>query len=331
MQHGLLFSLLLSVLLFLGSVPSPLAREMSGEAVQRWLDDQQIEEKVSELLDYALRDKTDELKFQLERLSLPQQEVARYRLLEKFEQNQIILTPRMALFVEAQIKMTPAYQVVEKGDGYEFTLPAFNYPAIASRLIKRRQQDQSTLEFIVAAEQGRLDLKGWLSGSPNTIQVRESLLIRELDRLSPQALDSLVVQLVGKPITTWLPSSSVVVRFAQVSERSDVYHLLWRMKADHHSQDELLRLAALNDARSLQLVMDAALNPSLKQQAIQLLTRNHTLTPEVKQFLIERMAMPDDAILVAKELSKQGHQHWLDEVLAGNYPIKRHLIAQALR
>ncbi|AVX00315.1 hypothetical protein WM008_20815 [Vibrio vulnificus] len=330
MQHGLLSSLLLSLSLFW--MPQiALAKEVPADTVQQWLQDQQVESKVSELLDYALRDKTNELKFSLERLALPQQEVVRYVLLDKLEKNQVILTPRMALFVESQIKRTPAYQVVEKGEGYEFTVPAFNYPAIASRLIKRWKQDQSTLEFILLAEQGKLDLQTWLSGSMNQIQLRESLLLKELDSLSPEALERLVSQLVDKPITTWLPSSSVVVRFAQVSERSDVYHLLWRMKADHNSQAELTRLASMGDEQALQQVMAAALNPSLKEQAIQVLASKHPLSQDVKQFLITRMALPDDAALVAKELSKQGHERWLQEVLSGGYPVKRHLIAQALK
>ncbi|ASC55743.1 hypothetical protein ABRZ79_21255 [Vibrio vulnificus] len=330
MQHGLLSSLLLSLSLFW--MPQiALAKEVPADTVQQWLQDQQVESKVSELLDYALRDKTNELKFSLERLALPQQEVVRYVLLDKLEKNQVILTPRMALFVESQIKRTPAYQVVEKGEGYEFTVPAFNYPAIASRLIKRWKQDQSTLEFILLAEQGKLDLQTWLSGSTNQVQLRESLLLKELDSLSPEALERLVHQLVDKPITTWLPSSSVVVRFAQVSERSDVYHLLWRMKADHNSQAELTRLASMGDEQALQQVMAAALNPSLKEQAIQVLASKHPLSQDVKQFLITRMALPDDAALVAKELSKQGHERWLQEVLSGGYPVKRHLIAQALK
>ncbi|EIV8469285.1 hypothetical protein MA794_003987 [Vibrio vulnificus] len=330
MQHGLLSSLLLSLSLFW--MPQiALAKEVPADTVQQWLQDQQVESKVSELLDYALRDKTNELKFSLERLALPQQEVVRYVLLDKLEKNQVILTPRMALFVESQIKRTPAYQVVEKGEGYEFTVPAFNYPAIASRLIKRWKQDQSTLEFILLAEQGKLDLQTWLSGSTNQVQLRESLLLKELDSLSPEALERLVNQLVDKPITTWLPSSSVVVRFAQVSERSDVYHLLWRMKADHNSQAELTRLATMGDEQALQQVMAAALNPSLKEQAIQVLASKHPLSQDVKQFLITRMALPDDAALVAKELSKQGHERWLQEVLSGGYPVKRHLIAQALK
>ena len=55
--------------------------------------------------------------------------------------------------------MVPTYQVLERGDGYEFSVPAFNYPAIAHRLLKQWQQDQSTLAFVLEAERGELIFK----------------------------------------------------------------------------------------------------------------------------------------------------------------------------
>ncbi len=56
MQHGLLSSLLLSLSLFW--MPQiALAKEVPADTVQQWLQDQQVESKVSELLDYALATK----------------------------------------------------------------------------------------------------------------------------------------------------------------------------------------------------------------------------------------------------------------------------------
>ncbi|KGK16952.1 hypothetical protein [Vibrio navarrensis] len=330
MQQGMLSSLLLTTSLLFGPVLVS-AQEMQTETAQQWLQDQQVHSKVAELLEYVARDQTNELKFALERLALPQQEVVRFLLLDKLEKQDVILTPRMAIFVESQIKMIPSYQVVEKGDGYEFTVPAFNYPAVANRLLKRWKQDQTTLDFILAAERGELQLQNWLAGPQSLVQMREALLIRELDSLSPEALDGLVKQLTATPLTTWLPPSPVVVRLAQVSEEAEMYNLLWRMKADHVSQNELERLASVGDDFSWRQIMSSTQNPSLKAQAITLLTKANPLTAEVKQFLITRMALPDDAPLVARELAKQGHSSWLEEVIAGNNRVKRGLILQALQ
>ena len=58
---------------------------MQETVVEQWLQDTQIQTKVSELLDYAVRDEVDSLKFALDRLALPQQEVVRFQLLEKLE------------------------------------------------------------------------------------------------------------------------------------------------------------------------------------------------------------------------------------------------------
>ncbi|HAS6641168.1 hypothetical protein AABD46_00285 [Vibrio parahaemolyticus] len=330
MQQGMLSSLLLSLSLL--TLPVAVsAKEMQESVVEQWLQDTQIQTKVSELLEYVVRDEVDSLKFSLDRLAFPQQEVVRFRLLEKLEQQNIILTPRMALFVESQVRLTPTYQMLERGDGYEFSVPAFNYPAIASRLIKRWKQDQSTLDFVLQAERKELNLQQWLTGTSQQIQTRESLLIRELDSLSPSALKALTTQLTQANVTSWLPSTAVVVRMAQVSQDKAMYNLLWRMRADYNSQQELKRLADTGDAFSLQQLMNATINPSLKPLAIRLLTKSNPLSPEVKQFLIAKMALSEEATLVARQLAQQGHQTWLEELISSNRQVKARQIEQVLK
>lgn len=330
MQQGMLSSLLLSLSLL--TLPVAVsAKEMQESVVEQWLQDTQIQTKVSELLEYVVRDEVDSLKFSLDRLAFPQQEVVRFRLLEKLEQQNIILTPRMALFVESQVRLTPTYQMLERGDGYEFSVPAFNYPAIASRLIKRWKQDQSTLDFVLQAERKELNLQQWLTGTSQQIQTRESLLIRELDSLSPSALKALTTQLTQANVTSWLPSTAVVVRMAQVSQDKAMYDLLWRMRADYNSQQELKRLADTGDAFSLQQLMNATINPSLKPRAIRLLTKSNPLSPEVKQFLIAKMALSEEATLVARQLAQQGHQTWLEELISSNRQVKARQIEQVLK
>ncbi|TOG94452.1 hypothetical protein [Vibrio parahaemolyticus] len=330
MQQGMLSSLLLSLSLL--TLPVAVsAKEMQESVVEQWLQDTQIQTKVSELLEYVVRDEVDSLKFSLDRLAFPQQEVVRFSLLEKLEQQNIILTPRMALFVESQVRLTPTYQMLERGDGYEFSVPAFNYPAIASRLIKRWKQDQSTLDFVLQAERKELNLQQWLTGTSQQIQTRESLLIRELDSLSPSALKALTTQLTQANVTSWLPSTAVVVRMAQVSQDKAMYDLLWRMRADYNSQQELKRLADTGDAFSLQQLMNATINPSLKPLAIRLLTKSNPLSPEVKQFLIAKMALSEEATLVARQLAQQGHQTWLEELISSNRQVKARQIEQVLK
>ncbi|MCV5389095.1 hypothetical protein OFC62_30705, partial [Escherichia coli] len=70
-----------------------------------------------------------------------------------------------------------------------------------------------------------------------------------------------------------------------------MYNLLWRMKADYNSQSELERLAAVGDVFSIQQLMNATVNPSLKPEAISLLTKSNPLSPQVKQFLVRKMAL----------------------------------------
>ena len=330
MQHGLLSSLLLSTSLLLSPVGMSYATEMSPLTVESWLENDQVKLKTAELLELVVRDEVNSLRFALERLTFPQQEVARYQLLKKIEQQKIALTPKMSIFIEQQLDLTPTYQVLERGDGYEFTVPAFNYPSIANRLIKQWHQDQTTLVFVLDAEKQELDLKEWLSGPEHQVQTREALLIRELDSLSPEAVDYLTKQLTASSIVSWLPSTEVVVRLAQVSEDPEVYKILWRMKADYHSQAELVRLAETKQTFALEQVMAATKNPRLKDEAITLLTKVNPLSEEVKQFLVSRMAIADEAPLVARELAKQGHTRWLQDLVNDNPQVKSSLIEQAL-
>lgn len=330
MQQGMLSSLLLSLFLALGS-PNAVATEMPPERVELWLQSDHMHHKVAELLLHVVEDDLDALNFSLQRLAFPQQEVARYLLLQKLEQQNMILTPRMAIFVEQQKAMIPTYQVLERGDGYEFSIPAFNFPAIASRLLKRWQQDQSTLDFVMQAERKELELRHWLTeGSDYQQQTREKLFIRELDSLSLEAVEFLTQQLTQEVVVSWLPSSEVMVRLAQVSEDVAIYKLVWLMKADHYTQNELSRLAQVGDTFAQQQIMQAASNPSLREQALTALTSMNPISHEVKAFLIARMNNSEEVSLVADLLARQGHSAWLAELVSSDTHIKRSAILSVL-
>ncbi|EKO3492122.1 hypothetical protein LIA75_003149 [Vibrio fluvialis] len=327
MQQGMLFTLLLSLSLWM--TPAS-AVEMAPQERQQLLQDHQLQQKVAELMELAVKDDIDALHFALQRLALPQQEAVRYLLLQHLDQSRLVLSPRMVNFVDAQRQIAPVYQVMEKGEGYEFSVPAFDYLGIANRLIKQWNQDQSVLDFVLKAERYELNLRQWLSGNEHQVQAREALLIREFDSLSAEAVKALTDQLTQASVTSWLPSSSVMVRMAQVSEDSQVYKLLWLMRADFHVEQELDRLAKQGDEFALQQMMVAVDNPRLKNQALKELARSKPMSEEVKTFLVERLGNSDEAPIVAQALADQGYQSWLKEILASNRQVKSHAILQVL-
>ncbi|MCL9777406.1 hypothetical protein [Vibrio methylphosphonaticus] len=330
MLQGWLASLLLSFAVVITS-PAVASKEMAKEEVNYWLNSKQVQLKVSEFVRLVEKDEIDSLKFSINRLALPQQEVARFLLLQNIEQRDIILTSKMAIFVRGQQSLAPTYTVLERGEGYEFSVPAFNYPAISSRLIKQWQNDQKTLDFILLTESGQLNLREWLSeGSDYDKQNRESVLVNEFDSLSPRGSDFLIGQLTNTKVTEWLPSTRVLVRMAQESEDEQLYQLLWKMRADHNSQSELERLAALDTPFSQQQIMLAAMNPSLKNQALSELAQINPLPDEVKQFLVSRMTTSDDASFVAQQLAQYGHSGWVRDVVSTNSDVKENLILRAL-
>ncbi|MCJ2378909.1 hypothetical protein LNL84_19090 [Vibrio sp. ZSDZ34] len=329
MQHGMLSSLLLYLTL-LFSTPAWSAKEMAQKEAELWLESPQLNQKVSQLMVYIENDDTDSLNFSLNRLAFPQQEVVRYLLLNELEQTNFILSSKVAMFVESQQKLSPTYVVLEKGDGYEFTVPAFNFPAISSRLIKQWKQNHSTLDFVLKAESKDLILVEWLSGSAHEVQRRETLLVDEFDSLSPAATTFLVEQLTESSVTQWLPSTQVLAHMARSSESEELYDLLWKMRADYFSQQELERLASNRSDFSLRQIMTAAGNPSLNQQALSLLTKMDPLPENVKIFLVQRMGVAEEASYVARQLAQHGHGQWVRDILSTNSSVKSSLVQQAL-
>ncbi|KOO10538.1 hypothetical protein AKJ18_33735, partial [Vibrio xuii] len=70
----MLSSVLLSASLLMGA-PVISAMEMTPARVEVLLEDEQVHQKVAELLQYAVEGNIDSLNFALDRLSLSQQEV----------------------------------------------------------------------------------------------------------------------------------------------------------------------------------------------------------------------------------------------------------------
>ncbi|MCA2016978.1 hypothetical protein LDJ79_12705 [Vibrio tritonius] len=325
MQQGLLYSFLLSLALYTGSVS---AVDMSTTEQQKLLQDVTLQHKVEQLYDYAIQDNIDALSFALQRLALPQQEAARFLLFQKMEQQNLSLSSLLVDFVQLQNRILPVYQITEKGDGYEFSVPAFNYSSIGLRLLKHWKRDQRAVDFVLTAEMKDLNLKQWLSG-PNRIS-HEKLLIEDLDKLSVAAIQGLVDQLTSVKVTSWLPSSAVMVRLAQISHNQDIYKLLWLMRSDSAIEAELERLSSRKDPFAISQLMLAAQNPRLKDQAIRALAQVDPMSDEVKQFLVDRLSDDNDVVSVARTLVEHGRQNWLQELLNSNKHVKATAIMQAL-
>ncbi|ENM3983642.1 hypothetical protein ABH649_002355 [Vibrio cholerae] len=319
------------VLLFLLGLPSyAIGGDITATERELWLAEPQTQQKVEELYLLALHNEVDRLQFNLQRISYPAQEVVRFLLLQKFEQGQLILTEELAVFIAAQKSQTPNYLIAERGDGYEFSVPAFDYAAIAHRLLKQAQQQQDIVMFVLQAENGELNLREWLSGSLAQSEARQRLLLTELHRLSPQAMERLIGQITTEQVTSWLPSATVMVQLARHSQSHALYQRLWLMKANDDIRQEVARLAAQADAFAKQQLMLAVENPSLKQEALQALVEIRPMSMEVEQFLIEKLGQSENAFQVASMLAQSGYQGWLQELVSSNRAVKQQAILAVL-
>ncbi|MDC0612629.1 hypothetical protein OAP63_18000 [Vibrio sp.] len=329
MQQGMLSSLLLSFSLL--APFSVSAADISMTERNQLLQDKQLQNKVSELMEYVKKDDIDSLEFALDQLAFPQQESLRYMLIKKLYDENAVLSVQMKHFVVEQRSLKPVYYVLQKGDGYEFTLPAFDYPNIANRILKAWIQDKSTLDFILKAEHNELNLRDWLSGDEQFVHEHEALLNREIDSLTDEAVHSLVAQITETKVTTWLPSSAAMATLVRASNDPKLYKLFWLMKADINMENELTRLSNLkDDSFAINQIMLASKNPRLKQQALVALTRIQPLPDHVKNYLITQMKDSDQAYYVASALKEQGYRTLLSDLIATNVKVNHKVLQQVL-
>lgn len=309
----------LSAIIFLLSIvlfgPFAQASEMTQSEVSSWLNNPNAQSSADHLYQLALQDKVPEIQSSLDSTPLPKQEVVRYLLLKKIEDGRLVLSSRLAIFIQSQQTLSPRYQVTESGDGYSVTLPAFNASLVATRLVSDWEQDQTNIDFIIKAENNQLQLASWLQGDAYHIQQKEDLFLKEADSLSLQALQHLSNQLVGNSIVKWLPSTSIVIKLAQLTDDERLYSLLWKMKADEKSIQELQRLAEVGDEFALQQIMNATQNPTIKSIAINHLVGIKLMTTQVQAFLVDKLNHNRDGLMVAQALSSTEHHDWLISLL----------------
>jgi hypothetical protein len=255
------------------------AEQLSDSEVAQWLQDTRLNSMADNLVTQALNGELAEVEFQLEQVKYPQQEALRTLFVQKLSDSNITLTTPLAQLVEKQMHVPSVYHIVEQGDGYEFKVPAFNYPSIAASILKDWNKQQSVMSFYLQAEAGTLDFRRWLSAEP---KVREMLFLAEFKSLSIKAQLNIADQVRSEASKAWVPSSRVMVEIAKVTQRTDVYALLWKMKADGVIERELDRLAT---SRQGDLLIMAASHSSHYTQSIDLLTRFSEPSDSVKLYL----------------------------------------------
>lgn len=328
MQQGLLASIFLFFTLLFQPV---FAAEIDMSMKDRLLNDQQLKKKVEKLNQYLIDDDIAALNFSLNRLSMPKQEAVRFMLIQHMESNRSILSLSTSVWLKEQLTLHPKYTIKEKGDGYTVTKLAFNYSNIAARILSQMKKDQQILAFVLAAEEKRLILSEWLTGDPYQVRMRQSIILTELDSLTPEAVDHLVRQLTDDTLSVWLPTSEVMVCLAQTSENEKLYKILWRMRTDRFIINELDRLAQLApDPFAVQQLMAATNTPLLKQSAFVSLTQLHPLPQEVQSFLLAKLDHIQDGEAVAIHLANYGHESWLRGLATKNNHVRRQHVKVAL-
>ncbi|PSU33116.1 hypothetical protein C9I99_14820 [Photobacterium lutimaris] len=294
------------------------ATETTEQEVNQVQSSLQVQNRVSALRQYYDNSDFASLEARLSPLPPLQQEAVRSQLIDHaidYAAKPDGLDQIKADWLEAQAARTPAFNVVEQGDGYLVTKSAFHYGAKARSLVVRWQQQLLALQMVDLAEDGELQLSQWLSGGSHIQTTRRDIFLAQLPALSETAVDELAAQFTSDSKLVWLPDNAAIAAVAAASGDEGVYHLLWRRRSDQYSLAELNRLAELapQPAATKQL-MAATINPTLKLQAYRALITLKPLPVATRDFLSDKLSEVDDGELVAAELARSGYLDWLEQL-----------------
>lgn len=290
------------------------AQEVTEQEVRQVLDSPQVQHQVSVLA--KLYDASDftMLESQLQAFSGLEQEAVRTGLVT-YAVESGALDQAKADWLQRQAERTPAYQVVEQGDGYLVTQSAFHYGAKAKSLVRKWQHIQLAAAMVKQAEAGELVLSEWMAGELASQTVRRDIFLEQLPNLSAQAVAKLAAQFTSDSKLLWLPDNAVIAALAAASRDNSVYHLLWRRRSDQFSLAELNRLAELAPAtHAIEQLKAATINPSLKRQAYRALITQHPIPVSARDFLAAKLDEVEDGELVAIELARMGYLDWLRQL-----------------
>ncbi|MGF1738072.1 hypothetical protein [Photobacterium satsumensis] len=294
------------------------ATETTEQEVKQVQSSLQVQNRVSALRQYYDNSDFASLETQLSPLPPLQQEAVRSQLIDyaiDYAAKPDGLDQAKADWLEVQAARTPAFNVVEQGDGYLVTKSAFHYGAKARSLVMRWQQQLLALQMVEQAENGELQLSQWLTGDIHTQTTRRDIFLAQLPALSETAVDVLAAQFTSDSKLVWLPDNAVIAAVAAASGDEGVYHLLWRRRSDQYSLAELNRLAELApQPAATQQLMAATMNPTLKLQAYRALITLKPLPMSTRDFLSDKLSEVDDGELVATELARSGYLDWLEQL-----------------
>ena len=294
------------------------ATETTMQEVEQVQSSLQVQNRVSALRQYYETSDFAALETQLTPLPPLQQEAVRSQLIDHaidYADKPDGLDQAKADWLEAQAARTPAFNVVEQGDGYLVTKSAFHYGAKARSLVLRWQQQLLAQAMVEQAEEGSLQLSQWLTGDIHTQATRRDIFLAQLPELSDMAVDVLAEQFTSDSKLLWLPDNAVIAAVAAASGDDGVYHLLWRRRSDQYSLAELNRLAELApQPEATEQLMAATINPTLKLQAYRALITLKPLPVATREFLSDKLSEVDDGELVATELARSGYLDWLEQL-----------------
>ncbi|EAR55902.1 hypothetical protein SKA34_17075 [Photobacterium sp. SKA34] len=303
--------------LLIASVLQPIsALEVTEAKIQHVQTMPQFVAHIESLKPYYDHSDFQSLEILLDQLPALTQEVARSQLIQYASEVRQFNAARIA-WLTIQAERQSPFTITEQGDGYTVQRMAFFYSNQANGLLREWKKELVSHHAVINLERGKLTLSEWLKGDLEQQQKRSKVIVRAIPQLSNSAIDVLVEQFHSDPKLLWLPDNSIIAVLAAYTDDSQLYDLLWRRRTDQYSLAEIQRLSITpaSDFVVSQLIA-ATSNPSLKEPAYRALTSFNPLPEMAKSFLQIQLGDQIERSLITPYLMKQGHDHWLQQLLA---------------
>ncbi|WP_318491463.1 hypothetical protein [Photobacterium leiognathi] len=305
--------------LLIASALQPVsATEITEAKIQHIKQMPQFVAHIEALKPYYDHSDFQSLEILLDQLPPLTQEVARSQLIKYADEVGSFNTARIA-WLKIQAKRQSPFTITEQGDGYTVSRMAFFYSNQANGLLREWKKDLVSQRAVINLERGKLTLSEWLKGDLEQQQKRSQVIARAIPQLSPPAINVLVEQFHSDPQLIWLPDNSILATLAAHSNDAKLYDVLWRRRTDQYSLAELTRLSQITASDFVvdQLIAATA-NPSLKEPAYRALTSFKPLPDKAKTFLQNQLGNEIERLLITPHLLKQGHGHWLQQLLTAS-------------
>lgn len=236
----------------------------------------------------------------LDSLPSAQSEPLRWWLLQGLSGSERPAAPTRT-WVAAQSKRVPSTLTSQTQDGFLVSLPRYDYPALARRLLQSWQQLDWQGQYGYELAAGKLNLRSIYRWNNPNLERQQSALLAALAQ-APNPVRLQLAQAVART-PLYLPDNRLIYTLLDYTGSSELFFTLWRRPVDDDSLRALALVSRFHEGNAAgELLLSAAAEPGLNSAAMLALGALHPLPDPVRSYLHRELGIGPDGVALAKLL-----------------------------